>query len=367
MRNNIIKGYPIPQKDYYKVDVRSITYNHSKYIEECLNGVAMQKTDFPFVHHVIDDCSTDGEQEVIKAWIERECDLETAGYYDNDICTITLAKHKSNPNYTIAAYCLKKNMYGNPKRRELYKPWEEVCPYIALCEGDDFWIATDKLQRQVGFMESNIDYSLCIHNYSELIDDRFFTRLSPFNKTGEISTNEIIVNAGSCCSTNAMLFRSCILSSAPRELFKQYVGDLPLKFYMAMNGRVWFINENMCVYRRGSHGSWTMRNRFITKQERFNMLKKNSKMLTDFDNYSQHKYIKELRCLRYRELSNTFSKIEYNMMALKFLIKHDFIIARFDVKGLLRLIIKTLIDVVKLKKNTINWNDITVEGSYLIY
>lgn len=46
-----------------------------------MKGVAMQKTDFPFVHHVIDDCSTDGEQEVIKAWIERECDMDNGDIY----------------------------------------------------------------------------------------------------------------------------------------------------------------------------------------------------------------------------------------------------------------------------------------------
>jgi len=70
----------------------------------------MQQTDFHYVHHVTDNCSTDGEQEVIKAWIERECDLETVEYYDNDICIITLAKNKSNPNCTLAAYFLKRNI-----------------------------------------------------------------------------------------------------------------------------------------------------------------------------------------------------------------------------------------------------------------
>ena len=46
-----------------------------------MNGVAMQKTDFPFVHHVIDASSIDGEQEVIKAWIERECDMDNGDVY----------------------------------------------------------------------------------------------------------------------------------------------------------------------------------------------------------------------------------------------------------------------------------------------
>lgn len=44
MSKNILQGYPMPPKDFYKVYVRSITYNQSQYIEDCLNGVAMQKT-----------------------------------------------------------------------------------------------------------------------------------------------------------------------------------------------------------------------------------------------------------------------------------------------------------------------------------
>ena len=61
MANNIIQGFPTPQKNYYKVYVQSTTYNQASYIEDCLNGVAMQQTEFPFVHLVIDDCSTDCE------------------------------------------------------------------------------------------------------------------------------------------------------------------------------------------------------------------------------------------------------------------------------------------------------------------
>ena len=40
-------------------------YNQSKYIEDALNGFIMQKTNFPFVCVIIDDASTDGEQDVI--------------------------------------------------------------------------------------------------------------------------------------------------------------------------------------------------------------------------------------------------------------------------------------------------------------
>ena len=57
-------GYPAPEQEY-KVLVNCATFNHSKYIEEALNGFAIQQTNFPFVCYILDDASTDGEQDVI--------------------------------------------------------------------------------------------------------------------------------------------------------------------------------------------------------------------------------------------------------------------------------------------------------------
>lgn len=56
----------LPQIDTHKVVVLSITYNHSKYIEDTLKGIAMQQTEFPFFFCVFDDASTDGEQEILR-------------------------------------------------------------------------------------------------------------------------------------------------------------------------------------------------------------------------------------------------------------------------------------------------------------
>ena len=53
-----------------EVVVRCITFNHAPYIQEALNGFTMQKTTFPFVCTIIDDASTDGEQDVIKKYLE---------------------------------------------------------------------------------------------------------------------------------------------------------------------------------------------------------------------------------------------------------------------------------------------------------
>lgn len=252
------QGFPAPTTNMYKVDVLSCTYNHAKYIEDCLNGVAMQKADFPFVHHVIDDCSTDGEQDVIKAWIERECDVDNAEYYDNDICTITIAKHKINLSYTIVAYFLKQNMYGNPQKRELIKSWQDVCPYTALCEGDDYWIDSHKLQKQVEYMDEHLDFSMCFHSAIERFQDnrrkdRLFSKICDREYSGlemfkrwTVATASIVLRKEVYTS---QIYQT--LCSDSRIIY----GDIRLVLSSATFGRVYGFSDCMSVYRRHEQGA----------------------------------------------------------------------------------------------------------------
>ena len=85
----------------FVVRVNCMTYNHAPYIVDTMNGFTMQQTTFPFVCIIIDDASTDGEQEVISHYLEENFDLN-----DNAIVKTketenyrrTFARHKSNPN-----------------------------------------------------------------------------------------------------------------------------------------------------------------------------------------------------------------------------------------------------------------------------
>ena len=57
------------------VAIRCITYNQAPYIRQCLDGFIMQRTDFPFVAIVHDDCSTDGTDAIVREYAERYPDI----------------------------------------------------------------------------------------------------------------------------------------------------------------------------------------------------------------------------------------------------------------------------------------------------
>ena len=48
-----------------------ITYNHSKYVRQALDGIFMQKVDFPIEVIIADDCSTDSTRNIILEYKEK--------------------------------------------------------------------------------------------------------------------------------------------------------------------------------------------------------------------------------------------------------------------------------------------------------
>lgn len=152
----------------FLVCVRCMTYNHASYIEDTMNGFCMQETNFPFVCTIIDDASTDGEQEVIKKYLRKHFDLENRSIVfteENDKYVMTFAQHIRNKNCYFAVYFLKYNHYSIKKTKQTYiKKWIDQVEYVALCEGDDYWIASEKLQKQVDFLSNKPNYSMCFHN-----------------------------------------------------------------------------------------------------------------------------------------------------------------------------------------------------------
>ena len=250
---------PILKQDY-KVLVRCFTFNQSKYIEDALNGFVMQETNFPFACAIVDDCSTDGEQDVIKSYLDTEFDMESAELYETDYANIVVASHKTNANCSFFVYFLKYNHYSIRKAKGPYlKFLRDVCPYEALCEGDDYWTDKRKLQMQVDWVDAH-DTCTMVCNRTRLYSEKkgkFIGENYCYDRSQNVEVKDIINRTGLFISTCSVLYRKSVIENIPDYWRKCKVGDYPLQIGCAMQGDVYYFNDMMSVYRVANSSSWT--------------------------------------------------------------------------------------------------------------
>ena len=241
------------------VAIHCATYNHGPYIRQCLDGFSMQKTEFPFLAVVVDDASTDEEQEILRDYISSELDSATLQTEETDEYIMVIATHKNNPNCTFVIYFLKYNHYSiNKSRRPYFIVWDNVVKYIAPCEGDDYWIDPLKLQKQVGFLEENPDFTM-VCNRTKLYSEKrkkFIGENYCYNRSQVVNPKDVIYRTGLFISTCSRVYKKDILEDIPDYWAKCKVGDYPLQIMCTMKGNVYYFNEPMSVYRVENSNSW---------------------------------------------------------------------------------------------------------------
>ena len=215
-------------KNNITVSVCMITYNHEQFISQAIEGILMQKTDFPIELIIGEDCSTDSTRQ---------------------ICTEYQEKYPDKINLQ-----LRKNNLG------FYQNWAvtlQACTgkYIALCEGDDYWTDPLKLQKQVDFLEANPDYSVCSHLYScynENKKETFINKKFSFvnDKIGEtgIDVDNKLNLAVSLFRTLTIVFRNQLDYSETILQHKKPM-DFHLFYYLLEKGKGYFMFFNGAIYR----------------------------------------------------------------------------------------------------------------------
>ncbi|MBR3724472.1 MAG: glycosyltransferase [Bacteroidales bacterium] len=148
------------------VSICCLAYNHAPFIRQCLNGFLMQETNFPIEVLIHDDASTDGTDDILR---------EYQAKYPDKIFPIYEEQNKFSQGYR-GRMDIEFN-YSRAKGK-----------YIAYCEGDDYWTDPHKLQRQVDFLESHPDYSICFHRCSHL--NNVTGKLTPDNCGGIIPSGQ---------------------------------------------------------------------------------------------------------------------------------------------------------------------------------
>lgn len=257
MRNMVVDVNVGALDGEYKVMVKCPTYNHSRYICDALNGFAIQQTDFPFICVVVDDASTDGAQDVIKQYANDNCNMSQVEQTENELSFFIKVAHKENKNCTFLFCFLKQNLYRNPKKQEIYKPWRAHCKYEALCEGDDYWINPAKLQMQVNMMDSHPECSLCYHACHNLYEEDYCGWRKNFGEEVKKEYTFEDVAGKYNFQSATILYRPEIFMS---DLYKQLsslgftVGDILIYIVAAHEGKIFGFKETMSVYRRNNSG-----------------------------------------------------------------------------------------------------------------
>ena len=166
-----------------KLSVFVVTYNQERYIRQCLESIVTQKVDFEYEVIIGDDCSTDGTGAI--------CDEFAAKY----------------PQILV---------YHHPKNLGLLGNWEFVMnkckgEYIALIEGDDYWIDENKLQRQVDWLYAHQDYTLTFTRAEILYENGATPGIEqnlPYLEEREYSVEEICSRP--ITMSSSVVMRNCL-------------------------------------------------------------------------------------------------------------------------------------------------------------
>ena len=285
----------------FLVIVKCMTFNHHAYIEDAMNGFCMQKTDFPFVCVIVDDASTDGEPEVIKKYFDVHFDLSESGETDDYV--MTFGRHKKNENCYFAVLYLKYNHYSIKKDKlPYYVRWQDSSKYIALCEGDDYWIDSTKLQRQADIMENDFDTVMIFSDYETVSANKekkirkkyeFLKHLAKHDTLESLLLTNYILTCTILCRPE--VYKTDFYINCPKKY------DYTLFFSAAFLGKVVYISDKLASYRQQDN---SLTNSTLTRKK------------VEQDIYEIHKYA----CMKYLDtFRNKMSfvskcKCKYNMM-----------------------------------------------------
>ena len=214
-----------------KVSVAMITYNHQEFIAKALDSILMQRTNFDYEIVVGEDCSKDNTRAILLDYQE--------SYPGRFRLLLDDANIGMNRNLT----------------RTL-----EACSgaYIALLEGDDYWTAPDKLQKQVDFLDGHPECASCFHDSLIVHKDgskepeHYRPSQKEFSGVEDILMDNFIPTA-------SVMFRRGLFGRVPDWVCALEMGDWPIHILNSLHGKIGYLDETMAVYLVHPGGIWSLK------------------------------------------------------------------------------------------------------------
>ncbi|MCQ2497583.1 MAG: glycosyltransferase [Lachnospiraceae bacterium] len=275
--------------DEIMVSVPMLVYNHEKTVARAIESILKQKTQYRYEIIVADDASTDNSPNIIREYARKYPDIivpvlreKNLGMQDNNIETLKLCRGK----------------------------------YISGCEGDDYWLTEDKMEKQISFLENNPDYSACVTKCKFIVDGK--EEPYPFASTDSLDIKDML-NKG-----EVKRYATCTI--ACRNVYQDNlnlldyyrtggVGDIVTVSICIMLGKIKYMDDVTGIYERLTKGNGSS---FSEKRlvEQVSMIKKaiqQCKRLTGkkYDKY-WNRYIAIFNRAAYYETKSQIGKKDSN-------------------------------------------------------
>lgn len=242
-----------------KINIILITYNHANYIKQTLESILMQELPYYDVEIIVaDDCSTDNTVDIIK---EYEASTPFSFLY--------LAKTK-NIGYV-----------------RNYQQAFAACTgdYIAIMEGDDYWLTPHHLQNHISFLEKLPDSSMSYNRHLRLFEDQNREEIFDWtdDKDYQLITTEQLALGNRIGNLSCCIFRGKSVQLLDQKLFDMEIADWMLGMYMGQFGPLLYLKDVTSAYRIHDNGQWSQMN------ERDQCVRV-IELINEYDQYFNYKY-----------------------------------------------------------------------------
>ncbi len=228
------------------VSVLCTTFNHARFIDMALASFFSQISSHRFEVIVRDDASTDGTGALLTKWERRYPQL-------------------------LKVIRLTENTYQQGQSPMLATMPHATQPLMAMCEGDDFWIDSNKLQLQADCLQQNPSWSAVTHNHFEL--DEGTGRLAPGRTTkirGALPRQDL-VNVNLVLWGHTLMVRRALLDMPLYRLQDGVLGDQVMTAMLGAAGEVFYLGDLFgSVARRNLFSTYTPLNATDKQRRRIN-------------------------------------------------------------------------------------------------
>ncbi len=248
------------------LSVLLVTYNHAKYVAQALDSILMQRTDFDFEVVVADDCSSDSTLNIIKEYQQQHSQLRV----------LPAEAHVGiSRNYQRGfAACRGR--------------------YIAVLEGDDYWISPRKLQAMSAFLNRNPHCSFCFHRIIRYDQHPETVAVHPAHWTVEqILTANELAGGNFIGGMSTCVYRREIIAALKPQVWQLEIREWLFNLVVAQHGPIGYVPQILSVYRAHPEGIWSLKSLSATLPELL-------KLIDCYDEFLDFKFTRELQAFRQR-------------------------------------------------------------------